>query len=133
MTEEVELIPIPAESNKAIYCPFNDRIYVTHSQYSIISVINPQENVVEKVINSGVGQGVHGIVYAPVINKILVTNHKNDTNSQGSVSVLDPQTNTFSDTMAVDTYPTDIIHNLKNDMIYVSNYSAENMWFIKNL
>ena len=127
---------VEAPSDKAAYCPFNDRIYVTHDNDppgNFISVINPRGNIVEKTITNGTDQGVYGISYSPIINKIFTTNHKNDLGTIGTVSILDPETNTISNNLDVGAYPTDIVYNPKNGIMYVANYGTQNISFVKNL
>ena len=133
-TESVELIDLKSHSNKGVYCPFNDRIYITHSIDNIISVINPQENVVEKEVIDGVRTGVHGIAYSPIINKVFVTNHNNDLNLQGTTSYLNPETNEMEGDMDVGIYPNDIVCDVsRSGIMWTTNYGTDNLYFIRNI
>jgi len=134
LTEYVETIDLKAKSNKGVYCPYNDRIYITHTLDNIISVINPQENVVEARIVAGVRNGVHGITYSPTLNKIFVTNHGNNTNTQGSASYIDPDTNTFDGHMDLGLYPNDIVCDMyRTGVMWTTNYGSDNLYFIRNI
>ncbi|MAF24813.1 hypothetical protein CL634_04475 [bacterium] len=134
LTESVELVDVKSYSNKGVYCPYNDRIYITHSTDNIISVINPQENVVEATVVEGVKEGVHGIAYSPAINKVFVTNHNNDLNSQGTASYLNPETNAFDGHMDLGVYPNDIVCDIsRTGIMWTTNYGTDNLYFIRNI
>jgi len=134
LTENVEIIDLKAKSNKGAYCPYNDRIYITHTLNNIISVINPQENVVETRIVAGVRDGVHGITYSPTLNRIFVTNHGNNINTQGSASYIDPDTNTFDGHMDLGLYPNDIVCDIyRTGVMWATNYGSDNLYFIRNI
>ena len=99
-----------------IYCPSNDRVYVTSVSSSSVLVINPANNTVVGTI--GVGNSPARMVYNPVNDRIYVTNTASNT-----VSVIEPSTNTVVSEISVNVGPRGIEFCPSNNKIYVCNYN----------
>ena len=99
-----------------IYCPSNDRVYVTSVSSSSVLAINPSNNTVVATI--GVGNSPVRMVYNPVNDKIYVTNSASNT-----VSVIDPSTNLVVSEINVNVGPRGIEFCPSNNKIYVCNYN----------
>jgi YVTN family beta-propeller protein len=74
------------------------------------------------VLSIGVGAGPYGMAFAPTVNKIYVAN-----STDGTVTVLNPETNAVSATVTVGTLPGYCIYCPSNDRVYIQNQNSSNV------
>lgn len=116
----VTSISITAQPKSVVYCPSNDRIYAAKSATPYgIAVIDPNINTVETTIAQAGTPSTLDMVYCPSNVRIYTAN-----NTDGTVSVINPATNTIVATITVGAGARGIDYcPMRNNRIYVANFN----------
>jgi YVTN family beta-propeller protein len=112
----ITTIPVGVGPLEVLYCPLNDRIYVTNMGDGTVSVINPNLNTIVATVAAGVQPRY--MTYCAATRTIWVSDFVGFV-----ITIIDAATNTVSATIPFAEYPGALCFVPLNDYVYCS-YSA---------
>jgi YVTN family beta-propeller protein len=128
-TNQVETtIPLGGQSGaySIAFNPSNGNMYVTNKGSNTVSVIDSNNNQVNKTIS--VGSNPIDIAFNPSNNNMYVTNQESNT-----ITVIDSTNNEVTYTIPVGNHPSEIIFNPVDKNIYIIDQNANSVYVIDSL
>lgn len=115
-----------------VYCPSNDRVYVSFPAGPSVRAYNPSSNAETPAITSGLTANVASMAYCPINDRIYAVCYGTGNGVATSIAVINPANGSVT-SITVATYrPYGICFNPQTGLLYVTVYGGGNALLVVN-